>query len=85
MIEEEKSHFDFDDDDDEESKSAAAKLKKMLQIRTVSSEQDDGVGEKDDVVRSEKGSLRRLRKSLSSAASDANETLKGVFVFRGRK
>jgi hypothetical protein len=77
------SQFEEDDDSDEELDSASSKLKKMLHIRTSSSNQGDSTPEKDASERMRRKSLRRLRKSLSDAASDANETFKGVF--RGRK
>lgn len=75
------SFFDTDDEDDEdERESAAMKLKKILHIRAASSDHSDEPAERDasQQPRTGKG-LRRLRKSLSDAASDANETLKSVF------
>jgi hypothetical protein len=79
-VEEEVSHFDFDSDEDQEDdESAGIKLKRLLHIRTSSSNHDDGAAEKPRIQRLKTKSLRRLRKSLSDAASDANETLKGVF------
>ena len=78
------SFFDVDDEDDdenceEEAESAAMKLKKILHIRTSDSFQGDGMAEKECVERPKGNKLRRLRKSLSDAANDANETLKCVF------
>ena len=70
---------DDDENDEEEAESAATKLKKILHIRTSSSNQDDGTAEKECVERPKGRKLRRLRKSLSDAANDANETLKCVF------
>lgn len=75
------SFFDDDDEDDEEEEeSAAMKLKKILHIRTSISNHDDETAEKELTERVKGMGLRRIRKSLSDAASDANETLK--FVFR---
>jgi hypothetical protein len=74
------SFFDDDDEDDEEEEeSTAMKLKKILHIRTSSSNHDDETAEKELTERAKGKGLRRLRKSLSDAASYANETLKCVF------
>lgn len=77
---EEKSHFDYDDDDEDEEVTTGKKLKKMLHIRAESLPQTNDSSEHARLERLRtKKSFRKLRKSLSDAASDANETFKGVF------
>lgn len=76
------SFFDDDDDEDYEAdgeESASTKLKNILHIRTSSSNQVDETAERKPMEWQKIRGLMRLRKSLSDVASDANETLKGVF------